>query len=70
MTENFCIKNSQVFEVPKTISEEVVGEFILNLNDCGEISISNKYEPTTFVIEDKQTKEFIEKLSKLQSDKE
>ena len=59
----------RVYNSPKTVAEETIGDFLLNLNDWGEIEISTKYEPTTFVIEDKQTKEFIDKINILQNKK-
>lgn len=59
-----------VYDNPKKVAAEVFGDFVLELNDWGEIRISNKYDPTTFVIADNQTAEFVQKLNKLQERKE
>jgi len=56
-----------VYDNPEPVQAEFVGEeFTLELNSFGEIRISTKYSDTTFVVEDNQTKEFIQKLNKLQ----
>ena len=34
----------RVYNSPKTVAEETIGDFLLNLNDWGEIEISTKYE--------------------------
>lgn len=39
-----------VYDIPKTIAEASEGEFSFELNEIGELRISNKYEPTTFVL--------------------
>lgn len=40
-----------VYDVPKTITKESEGDFSFELNEIGELQISNKYEPTTFVLD-------------------
>jgi len=45
------MKQVMIDNIPKTILEKEVGDFIFNLNDIGELRITNKYEPTTFVLE-------------------
>jgi len=39
-----------VYDTPKTIAEASEGDFSFELNEIGELRISNKYEPTTFVL--------------------
>jgi len=39
-----------VYDTPKTLIEESFGDFTFNLNEIGELRISNKYDPTTFVL--------------------
>lgn len=39
-----------VLDPPNIVKEIVVGEFTFELNDIDELRISNKYEPTTFVL--------------------
>lgn len=63
-------KETLVYDNPKPVAQETVGEFILELNGAGEIDITAKYSKTTFVVADNQTKEFVQKLNKLQAQKE
>ena len=39
-----------VYSIPDIVAEESEGDFSFELNDIGELRISNKYEPTTFVL--------------------
>ncbi len=55
-----------VQEEPIPIQGEIVGEFTLDLNSIGEISISTKYSDTAFIVESNQTQEFIQKFIKLE----
>lgn len=59
-----------VYDSPKPVQEEAIGELTLELNDLKEIHISTKYSNIGFVVEDSQAKEFIEKLAKLQARKD
>jgi len=40
-----------IYNTPRTIIEEKSGDFVFNLNDIKELRITNKYEPTIFVID-------------------
>ncbi len=56
-----------VQNAPKTVAKETLGEFTFEINDWGDLSVSNKYEPTTFVFESAIVDVLLAKLNKLHS---
>ena len=43
-------KEDVILDPPKTIAEITAGDFTYELDDDGELRISNRYEPTVFVL--------------------
>lgn len=46
-------ENMGISDIPKTIIEEKNDDFIFNLNEIGELRISNVFNPYTYVLEGK-----------------
>lgn len=56
-----------VDETPQIVKEISIGGFLLQLSSIGEIKIASKYSDTTFVLDDNQTADFVQKINMLET---